>query len=210
MWSGCWIETSSSQTCFFAAIEWNSNPGLTQISYFAFKYQTKPTNNSRNDLSHLYVYKFLLRALEMFLWFASVPPKRAGGGIDTDGEKGPSSTMWLVCKKGTLVKELLLSWSPLRECAEGFWDFLFLKISCFLSFSTFFPSFLLSLPSLYLSFFLPSCLSLFLSFCSLSFSRQIRSSESGKSALMLTDFKASLTCQTEGPLLLVFWTIPER
>lgn len=78
---------------FFAAIEWNSNPGLTQITYFAFKYQTKPTNNSRNDLNHLYVYKFLLRSLEMFLWFASVPPKRAGGGIDTDGEKGPSSTM---------------------------------------------------------------------------------------------------------------------
>ena len=78
---------------FFAAIEWNLNPGLTQITYFAFKYQTKPTNNSRNDLSHLYVYNFLLWALEMFLWFALVPPKRAGGGIDTDGEKGPSSTM---------------------------------------------------------------------------------------------------------------------
>lgn len=77
----------------FAAIEWDSNVGLAQITCFAFKNQTKPTNNSKNDLSHLYVYKFPLRALAMLLWFVSVPPKGAGGGVDTDGEKGPSSTM---------------------------------------------------------------------------------------------------------------------
>lgn len=38
---------------------------------------------------HLYVQIFLLQALEMLLWFALVPPKGAGGGIDADGEKRP-------------------------------------------------------------------------------------------------------------------------
>lgn len=89
----------------------------------------------------------------------------------------------------------------------------FLRLSLFKDFLPFFflyfPSFLPSFSPLSLSFFLPSSLSFCLS-CSLSFSRQIRSSESGKSALMLIDSKASLTCQAEGPLLLVFWTIPER
>lgn len=79
----------------FVAIEWNSKPGLAQITYFAFENQTKPTNNSKHDWSHLYVYPriFLLQAREMLLWFASVPPKGAGGGIATDGEKGPASRM---------------------------------------------------------------------------------------------------------------------
>ncbi|KAF7466802.1 hypothetical protein GHT09_001951 [Marmota monax] len=34
--------------------------------------------------------------------------------------------------------------------------------------------------------------------------RQIRSSESGKGGMMLFDAKAPLTCQAEGPLLVVF------
>lgn len=60
-----------------------------------FQKPNKANNNSKHDLSHLYVYPrvFLLQALEMLLWFASVPPKGAGGGIATDGEKGPASRM---------------------------------------------------------------------------------------------------------------------
>ncbi|KAK2503844.1 hypothetical protein MC885_018729 [Smutsia gigantea] len=62
----------------------------------------------------------------MLLWFALVPPKGAGGGIDADGEKAPSSRI------------------------------------------------------------------------------EIRSLESGKGGMKLVDSKASLICQAEGPLLLVF------
>lgn len=62
----------------FAAIECNSNPGLAPITYFAFEKQTKPTNISKNDLSHPHVYTFLPRGLEAPLWSASVPPKGAG------------------------------------------------------------------------------------------------------------------------------------
>lgn len=68
-------------------------PRLDSDHLLCFQKPNKTTNNSKDDLSHLYVYEFLLQALEMFLWFASVPPKGAGGGIDTDGEKGPLSTM---------------------------------------------------------------------------------------------------------------------
>lgn len=65
----------------------------------------------------------------------------------------------------------------MRECIEGCERLSLLKISFFHSFiHSFF-------------FFSP---------------RQIRSSESGRDGMVLIDSKASLICQTEGPLLLVF------
>lgn len=85
----------------FAAVEEDLNPGLAQITYLDFKNQIKPTDISENDLSHLCVYVFLLQALEMLLWFTSVPPKGAGGGVATDGEKDPIKQNVIGLQKGT-------------------------------------------------------------------------------------------------------------